>query len=199
MARKKDPTQVVVEAALTLAAESGWHRVSLSQIATAAKIPLSNMRALFPSKVSIVIALMRQIDDQVLTTIGPYDPEDSPRDRLFDVLMKRFDALAPYKKGIASMLKGLPMAGPAAFCALPQVFVSMAWMLEGAGLDSSGIRGLVRTKGLALVYGSAFRTWLTDDSADMEKTMSALDGTLGRVDALIARCSEGQGRSEAFS
>jgi len=188
MPRKKDTSKAVIDAAFELAAETSWHRVSLAGIAKAANLPLAEMRALFPAKVSIVIALMRQVDQQVLDNVEPFDPEDSPRDRLFDVLMQRFDALTPYKKGITSSLRGIPLAGPSALCAIPQVLVSMAWMLEAAGIDSSGLRGLVRTKGLALVYGAVFKAWLTDDSADMAKTMAALDSALGRVEAIVSRC-----------
>ena len=61
-------------------------------------------------------------------------------------------------------------------------------MLEAAGLSSSGLIGALRAKGLALVYGEAFRVWLGDDSKDMAKTMAALDRALRRAERIVCLC-----------
>jgi hypothetical protein len=44
------------------------------------------------------------------------------------------------------------------------------------------VRGELRINGLCGVYLLALRTWLDDDSADLSKTMAALDGYLRRVE-----------------
>ena len=36
----------------------------------------------------------------------------------------------------------------------------MGLMLEAAGISSDGIRGAIRTKGLAAIYGATLRDWL---------------------------------------
>ena len=61
---------------------------------------------------------------------------------------------------------------------------SMAWMLEAAGLNSGGINGAIRTKGLAVIYGCALSAWLADDSPDASKTMAVLDRGLARAERL---------------
>jgi hypothetical protein len=38
---------------------------------------------------------------------------------------------------------------------------------------------------MAAVYGSALRAWLKDESADMGKTMAALDRALGHAESLV--------------
>jgi hypothetical protein len=101
---------------------------------------------------------------------------------LFDVVMRRFDALTPYRSGLDSIsqdLRGDPVAAAVYACSLRR---SMAWMLEAAGIPSDGIAGALRIKGLGVVYLMVFRIWLTDDSADLSRTMAALDARLRQAE-----------------
>ena len=216
MARKSDIPGRVVEAALTLAASQGWRHTSISAIAAEAGLGLGQVHAAFPSKASIVGGFIKRIDEQVLAhaaapgavkTTGKKTGDktgkkagkeaveeaveeagESARDRLFDVLMRRFDALAPHKAGVAAIVRDTRADPLAAVVLLPRVVASMAWMLEAAGLSSSGLFGALRAKGLAVVYGQAFRVWLGDDSKDMAKTMVALDRALGRAERIVNLC-----------
>ncbi len=200
MARKSDIPGRVVEAALELAAGQGWRHTSLSAIAAEAGLGLDQVHAAFPSKASIVGGFVKRIDQQVLAhsaapgagkKAGEKAGEEAgvtARDRLFDVLMRRFDALTPHKAGLAAIARDTCADPLAAVVLLPRVVGSMAWMLEAAGLSSSGLIGALRAKGLALVYGEAFRVWLGDDSKDMAKTMAALDRALGRAERIVCLC-----------
>ena len=196
MARKSDIPGRVVEAALTLAARQGWRHTSISAIAAEAGLDLAQVHAAFPSKASIVCGFVKRVDEQVLAhaaTPGAGEKAgeeagESARDRLFDVLMRRFDALTPHKAGLAAIVRDTRADPLAAVVLLPRVMCSMAWMLEAAGLSSSGLLGACRVKGLALVYGEAFRAWLGDDSADMAKTMAALDRALRRAERVVNLC-----------
>ncbi|MBD3666319.1 MAG: TetR/AcrR family transcriptional regulator, partial [Kangiella sp.] len=103
------------------------------------------------------------------------------RDRLFDLMMARFDALAPYRPAMAEITKdALRDPGSARF--LPRMARSMSRILEAAGVGATGLSGAVRAKGLALVYAEAFRVWLGDETADQSKTMAALDRGLARAE-----------------
>jgi hypothetical protein len=62
----------------------------------------------------------------------------------------------------------------------------MTWVLEAARLSSSGLFGVVQTKGLALVWLQTTRTWLHDDSPDLAPTMATLDRSLRRAEAAMA-------------
>ena len=57
-----------------------------------------------------------------------------------------------------------------------QLLRSMSLMLESAGISSTGLIGLLRTKALAAIYLATMRDWLRDDTTDKAKTMAALDG-----------------------
>ena len=176
------PGDRVINAALGLAAERGWRGLSLADIAEGAGLTLAEVRTLFPSKAAILQGFTRRTDERVLAA-GTADGS-SPRDRLFDVLMRRFDVLQPHRDAVRSIVRDVALDPLAAICQGPQLLCSMAWMLEAAGLSSAGIDGAIRTKGLTVVYLRALAAWLNDDSADLSKTMAALDRGLARAERL---------------
>lgn len=192
MARKSDIPGRIVEAALRLAARQGWRQTSMSEIADEAGLDPAKVSAAFPSKTAIVGGFVKRIDEQVRAHAAKAgtgnEAGESARDRLFDVLMHRFDALTPHKAGLAAIVRGTCADPLAAVVLLPRVLCSMAAMLEAAGLSSSGLFGALRVKGLAVVYGAAYRAWLGDDSKDMAKTMAALDRALGRAEWMVSLC-----------
>lgn len=187
MVKKADLPRHLIETALKLAAERGWAALSLTEIAEAADLPLSKVYEVFTSKQAILEAFARQIDGQVLAEEETDAGDDSARDRLFDVMMRRFDALQPYKAGLGNLLYDQGRDPLAALCGIRQLMRSMALMLEAARIPSDGLRGALRTKGLAAIYLATLRVWLRDDSADMAKTMATLDGYLRRIEAFAGR------------
>lgn len=201
MPRKSDPSTRIVEAAMTLAAEKGWRKTRMADVAVAADVSVAELKALFPAKVALLLGLMKKIDDEVLENVEPSHDDETVRDRLFGILMDRFDALTPYKKAVASIAEDLRWEGLAAFCLVPHGLISMSWMLEAAGVDSAGIRGAIRAKGLAVVYGVALKAWLEDDSNDMAKTMAALDNALAKAESFascrVLPCGRGVPASSA--
>jgi AcrR family transcriptional regulator len=187
MVKKADIPDHVIDTALRLSAEGRWRDLSLAEIAEAAGLPIAKVHAVFHSKQAILDAFVRRVDAAVLAESGPDLLEGAARDRLFDVLMRRFDALEPHKEALGHILLDQACDPPAAFCSLLHLRRSMALMLEAAGLSSTGLRGIARVKGLSLVYLVTLRDWLRDDSADKARTMAALDRRLRRIEALIQR------------
>jgi AcrR family transcriptional regulator len=175
------PEDRVIDTALRLAAAEDWRAVGMARLAAEASVDLATLYELFPVKAAVLVGLMRRVDRAVLAAVMAEPVEGSPRDRLFDVLMRRFDALRPFRAGLAAIaasgvepLGGLALVGP--------FQRAMAWMLEAAGLASTGLTGRIRIAGLAVVYAQAFRVWLDDESADLGKTMAALDRGLAQAE-----------------
>jgi AcrR family transcriptional regulator len=195
LVKKAEIPDHVIDTALALAAERGWADLSLGDIAAEAKLPLSKVYPHFASKQEILAAFSRRIDAAVLAEeLSAEDMEEPARDRLFDVVMRRFDALEPHKEALANILyDGLrhPLDGLAG---APQLARSMRWMLEAAGIGTEGVTGALRVKGLAAIYLATLRVWLRDDSADLSRTMAALDGHLRRVENLLRRAPGRHGR-----
>jgi len=189
----------VVAAALALATERGWEGISLRDIARRAGVALADLYAAYPGKPAILAALTEQVDETVLEAHagGAEDepgtgqaaagsPDDSAaepaRDRLFDVLMTRFDQLQPHRAALQRILPTYRSDPALALGGLCQLRTSMRRMLEAAGLDSHGLRGELRLAVLCTVYLATLRVWLHDESTDMARTMATLDGYLRRLE-----------------
>lgn len=175
----------VVSAALRLAGERPWRDVTLPDIAAAAGVSLVELRRDFSSKGEILAAFVRAVDDEVLRQ-PPQTADEAPRDALFEVAMRRFDVLAPYKAALKSIGEAW-LPEPEVVRAVAQ---SQAWMLRAAGLPAEGVEGQVRAAGLAAVYASVFRTWLEDDDPGLARTMAALDRRLRRGERALKSFDE---------
>ena len=150
-------------------------------------MPLSSLYPIYPSKQAIIKGYADHIDAAVMAA-DDLEGADSPaRDRLFDVLMRRFEAMQPQREAIGAILQDQLRDPLALCCGSCRLERSMATMLEAAGFSTSGLRGLVRIKGLSAIYLSSLRVWLRDDSEDMAKTMAHLDKQLHRADSLAGR------------
>ena len=184
----------VIDAALALAAATGWRQLGLDQIAAEAGLTLAELRSVFPSKAAILTGFVRRTDERVLAggKAGDEDGDGTARDRLFDVLMRRFDVLQPDRSAVRAIIRDSLCDPLAVLCQGPMLLCSMASMLEAAGLSSAGPIGALRTKGLALVYLIALRAWLKDDSADLAKTMAALDRGLRQAEKMAAFLNSGR-------
>ena len=184
--------RALIAAALELAAERGWQRVSVVQAARQAGLPLDRARSRFPGRLAVLLRLVRAADRAALA--GAAD-EGAVRDRLFDLLMRRIDVLQSHRAGVLAVMRSLP-ADPAAALLLATVNLrSMGWMLEAAGIAAAGPFGRLRAKGLLAVWLWTLRAWRGDGSEDLAPTMAALDRALaqaGQAAQLAARPPTGR-------
>ena len=184
----------IVAAALDLAAQRPWDKVTLRDIAEAAGSNLVELRREFRSKGEILAAFARMIDDEVLAKAPARTPGQAARDHLFEVLMSRFDALQAYRPALKS-IAAAAQPDPA----LMRAFLgSQAWMLHAAGIGTDGIEGGLKLAGLASIYASVFRTWLDDDDPGLARTMAALDRRLRRAERSYTTIEDGLGLVRRF-
>src|SRR5262249_35773320 len=132
-------------------------------------------------KNDIIAALLGAVDEEVLKRVPKRGEDEAKRDRLFDVIMTRFDVLAPHK----SALKSMHASGAADFSLLGNYLSSQHVMLEAAGIGTDGAAGGLRIAGLALTYASVFRVWLEDEDRGVARTMAVLDRRLRRGERAI--------------
>ena len=159
--------------------DRGWHHVSLTDIAKATDMSLADLRNHISSKYDLIKALNHQIDAAVLDEVTGVDMDDSARDRLFEVMMARFDALEPFKDALGVMAMAARTDLHLAAQTRRSIKKSMGWMLEAAGLSAGGWKGAFRRNGLALVYVRTSLVWLKDGSEDLSATMKSMDSALG--------------------
>ena len=166
----------ILAAALGCAASKRWADVTLLDIAESANLAMFELRDEFATKTDLIAGLLRAIDEEVLKRAAKRTEDQQKRDRLFDIIMTRFDVLAPHKAALRSIY-----ASGAADVALAVPYLSSQhWMLEAAGISTDGAAGAIRVAGLGMAYAWVFRTWLEDDDPGLAKTMAALDRRLRR-------------------
>src|SRR5687768_503457 len=177
-----DPKAALREALLRMVAAGGWRDLSYADIAKDAGLTLAAAYEAYPSKAAILTGIGRDIDARLFASLDEDPLDGSPKDRLFDLLMRRFDALNEHREAYAALAWELPRTPVEAGCLALQLRRSLANMLEAAGLSASGLRGAFRIEGLGALYACALRVWLKDESADLSKTMAELDKRLGQVE-----------------
>jgi AcrR family transcriptional regulator len=172
----------IIDAALACIARQGWRRLSLADIAAEAGLPILRVYRLFSSKPAILCGFFRRIDETVLAAPPEGEPDERPRDRVFDLLMRRFDALQPHRAALDVLARDLPTDPLAALAAGAGLLRSMRWMLEAAGISAEGLGGAVAVKLTAAAYLATLRVWRRDESPDFAPTMAALDRRLRGIE-----------------
>jgi AcrR family transcriptional regulator len=168
-----------LDAFLRLIADKGFAQVALREVAESAGLGVAELYRLYPDKVALAGAFVARIDAEVLAgTSKQSDPEETARDRLFDVLMRRYDALRPHRAALAAIRRAATRDPLLAIELGPALRRSMAVMLEAASLSSEGLSGALRQNGLLAIHYAVSRVFDRDETTDLSKTMAALDGRL---------------------
>ena len=170
----------IIAAFMALLAEKRFEEIGLAEIAEAAGVSLAEFRGEFASPLAILAAHIKDTDRAVLAADFSDMAEELPRERLFDVLMRRLEILAPHREAARSLLRSASRNPPLAMAFNGLAVRSQQWMLTAAGVGASGPRGMMRAQGLALLFGSVLRTWVNDDDPGLARTMAALDRALSR-------------------
>jgi AcrR family transcriptional regulator len=170
-----------IDALMALLTENPIEEIGLAEVAGQAGLKLSQLRAEFGSVLSIYAAHVKDIDRRVLAG-GEADVTEEPaRERLFDVLMRRIEVLAPYKEAVRSVLRSA-RRNPGLGLALNAMAVrSQRWMLEAAGIGTTGASGALRAQAAALMFSRVLAVWVDDDESN-DRTMAALDRGLASAE-----------------
>jgi AcrR family transcriptional regulator len=185
-AKPADARGKIVDALMELAAERRFEDISVRDICKTAGVSLADFRDAFPSKGAVLAGFSRRIDRLVLAEHGEELADESPRERLFDILMRRLEAMAPYREGVREAAAWLRREPTAALAMNQVVMSSMRFMLEAAGIEAEGATGIVKLQGLALAWARMIQVWLDDDEPALSKTMAELDRVLTRGERVAA-------------
>ncbi|HML07432.1 MAG TPA: TetR/AcrR family transcriptional regulator [Xanthobacteraceae bacterium] len=170
----------IIAAFLALLTEKPFEEIGLAEIAARAGVSIAQLRDEFSSTLAIIAAHIKTIDRAVLAGDFSDMAEEPARERLFDVLMRRLEVLAPHRQAVGSLLRSARRNPPLALALNGLVTRSQQWMLTAAGINASGPRGIICAQGLAVLFGSVVRTWVHDDDPGLARTMAALDRALAR-------------------
>jgi len=163
----------------------GWRDLTYTDIVAASGVPLADAYRIYQSKMGVLLGVVGATDRTLLESLDQEPLDGSPRDRLFDLIMRRFDQHGEHRPAFSALLRDLRHHPLEALCLTARVERSMALLLDLAGVPSSGLRGLLRTKALAALYFHVFGRWLKDESADSAATMALLDKRLEQVERTL--------------
>src|SRR5580700_564128 len=170
----------IIAGFLALLAEKRIEQIGFAEIAETAGVSLAQLRGEFGSNLAMLAAHLKAVDRAVLGEDFSDMAEEPPRERLFDVLMRRLEILAPHRAAVGSLLRSAGRNPPLALALNRLAVQSQQWMLTAADIGAAGPRGMVRAQGLALLFATVLRTWVNDDDPGLARTMAALDRALAR-------------------
>lgn len=170
----------IVAAFLSLLADKPLESIGFGDVSGRAGVSLAQLRSEFPSTLAILAAHVKAIDRALLAEDLSEMAEEPTRERLFDVLMRRLELLAPHREAVRSLLRSARRNPPLALALNALAVRSQQWMLAAAGIGASGPRGVIRAQGLAMLYSQVLSTWVHDDDPGQARTMAALDRALAR-------------------
>jgi AcrR family transcriptional regulator len=191
--QEKSPVDRAIDALMALVATRGWRHVTPVDVATDAGLSLAQLYALFPTKTKILAGFVRRIDEA--TFAARPEGEGKVRDKLFDLLMRRFEALKPYRPALKELARAGLRDGALPLAMGPRFLNAMRWIADAAGVSTAGLLGVVRVKALAAAYLWTFRVFLDDDSEDLARTMAALDRALARCESVAQSLPGGRRRA----
>nr|WP_264050716.1 TetR/AcrR family transcriptional regulator [Methylobacterium sp. FF17] len=192
------PREAAVEALMRLAAEQPWNDIEIGDIAREAGLSLAEFRELFPSKGAVLGGLSRIIDRAVLEGDTSDLADEPSRERLFDVLMRRLDAMTPYKdalRRISYALRGDPLS----MLALNGVALnSHRFMLAAAGINTEGPLGRLKLQGVVIAFARTVEVWLDDDDPALARTMARLDKEIRNGERFMERADDARRLTAPF-
>ncbi|KAF0182287.1 MAG: hypothetical protein FD124_2042 [Alphaproteobacteria bacterium] len=156
---------------LALAADRPWREVTIFDIAKAAETDIASLAGLAPSDASDI--LDDHFDRAAAQGVTSIDTTQGLRDRLFDLAMRRFEAMEPHRFAIIALDRTQDGLGQAQ--AFARAGRTARWLLTLAGETVDGVDGAAKVQGLAVVLTRAHAAWKNDADGDFTRTMAALD------------------------
>jgi hypothetical protein len=189
--------RALARAALAVGAATPWREVTLARLAQEAGLPLAD---LYGATLGEAVDCAEEAFDRAIADgVDDLDPSQSVRDRLFDLIMRRFEAMEPHRAAVLAMETGQDR-DPVAMAAAHQRHVRCArWVLALAGLEADGMTGQARSQGLGVIIGQARAAWRGDDAGDFAKTMASLDKNLRRAEEMFGRWAGFEAKPKAES
>jgi AcrR family transcriptional regulator len=175
--------ETLIAALWRVIAAHGWPGLTMRRLADEAGTDTASLRERFPTRLDLLLLHGRMMDQAVLAGTIP-GQGGSARDRIFDVLMRRLDAMQPHRSGILRLFEDMRGDPAIALALAPHIGIAMRWMLEAAEIEAKSCQARLLAMGLAGVWLATIRAWARDDSPDMGATMAALDSALDRAERL---------------
>mgnify|MGYP001293561062 FL=1 len=161
----------------------GWDKFSIEKLSTKENIPVRDLKVFFKCKYSIVDKFSRMIDKNIESKLRLEDFKDSSKkDILFELIMMRFDEMEEFKGSLSKILDVSKQKPLLASIITKNVMNTMDFFLELSNSYNNYAFDFLKKNFLFFIYSITFKTWLSDDTEDLSKTMAELDKLLSTAE-----------------
>jgi AcrR family transcriptional regulator len=189
MAKRASAKKDLLETVFEVLAERGRSGDVARESASRAGVSLAELYRRFPSEGDLLRELTRRVDETMLDA----DEEEleglPPRDRVFELMMRRFETLQPFQAGLRRLAADGRRDPVLMLSTAIRLDRSLSWLQAAAGLPAAGLRARFARRILGLAYLRTMQVWFDDEGRDMAKTMAELDQALRRIET-VAGLSE---------
>ena len=161
----------------------GWEEFSIEELSIREKIPLNELKIYFKCKYSIVDRFSKLIDKNIESKLRIQDFENSSKkDILFELMMMRFDEMDEFKSSLAKILDASKNKPLLISIITKNVMNTMDFFLELSNSYNNYAFDFLKKNFLFLIYSITFKTWLSDNTEELSKTMAELDRLLSTAE-----------------
>jgi len=161
----------------------GWNKFSIEKLSVKENIPVKNLKIFFKCKYSIVDKFSTMIDKNIESKLRIEDFKDSSKkDILFELIMMRFDEMEEFKGSLAKVLDASKNKPLMISIITKNVMNTMDFFLELSNSYNNYAFDLLKKNFLFIIYSITFKTWLSDNTEDLSKTMAELDKLLSTAE-----------------
>lgn len=183
----------LLEAALDLVEREGWRAYGPLRLAHDTGAGLAEIVTQLGDGADILAAIGRRADMAMIDVAAEDLAEMSPKERVFDLMMRRFESLRAARPALRRLRRE----------ATPDVWLqglgnlkrAMQLVVDAAGLAGRGPRRTVVVAALAGAYLATGRVWLDDASEDLAATLAELDKQLDRIGGVLKSQGAEAGRA----
>ena len=161
----------------------GWEEFSIEKLSIREKIPINELKIYFKCKYSIVDRFSKLIDKNIESKLRIQDFENSSKkDILFELIMMRFDEMDEFKSSLAKILNASKNKPLLISIITKNVMNTMDFFLELSNSYNNYAFDFLKKNFLFLIYSITFKTWLSDNTDELSKTMAELDRLLSTAE-----------------
>jgi len=185
----------LLEAALGLVERDGWQAYGPLRLARETGAGLAEIVTQLGDRAEILAAMGRRADMAMIDVAVEDLAEMSPKERVFELMMRRFESLRPARPALRRLRRE---AAPEVWLeGLGNLRRAMKLIVEAADLAGHGPRRAVVAAALASAYLRTGRIWLDDDSEDLARTLAELDRQLDRIGGVLKSHRDGIRKAES--